>query len=198
MSRKGTYLCYCILHFIYYGPTLIKICYFTTNINLREYVNNYRHPDPRRVWREGLSGTQWHHFRWIGWIRGRVPNYGFVYAKRYFLYWRHRNSYIACSKNIGSILGRKKAPAGILGGAPSMFLCLEDIKRAYFMSLRHKTQDSVFQKNKGVFLAEKSPCGHGTSSTKLVKYTYFYVCNIQMYIFAIYKCVYLQHIEVYL
>ena len=41
---------------------------------------------------------------------------------------------------------RKKAPAGMLGGAPSMFLCLEDIKRAYVMSLRHKNQDYVFKK----------------------------------------------------
>ena len=41
----------------------------------------------------------------------------------------------------------KTAPAGTLGGAPSMFLCLEDTTRAYLMSLRHKNQDSVFSKN---------------------------------------------------
>ena len=40
-------------------------------------------------------------------------------------------------------LGEIKAPAGMLGGAPSVFLCLEDIKRAYFMSLRNKNRDYV-------------------------------------------------------
>ena len=30
--------------------------------------------------------------------------------------------------------GEIKAPAGILGGAPSMFLCLVDIESALFMS----------------------------------------------------------------
>ena len=49
----------------------------------------------------------------------------------------------------------------MLGGAPSMFLCLEDIKsalfmfhlcpqgsnEAYFMYLRHKNRDYVFLKN---------------------------------------------------
>ena len=76
------------------------------------------------------------------------------------MYWRHRNRYIVCSKNIRSIFGRKKAPAGTLGGAPSMFLCLEDIKRAYFMSLRHKNQDSVFQKNRMSYLGKmKAPAG---------------------------------------
>ena len=55
-------------------------------------------------------------------------------------------------------MGEIKAPAGMLGGAPSMFLCLGDIEsasfmshlcpqgsnEAYFMYLRHKNQDSVF------------------------------------------------------
>ena len=54
-----------------------------------------------------------------------------------------------------------KAPAGILGGAPSMFLCLVDIESALFMShlcprgsneadsmyLRHKNRGSVLLKN---------------------------------------------------
>ena len=58
-------------------------------------------------------------------------------------------------------MGEIKAPAGMLGGAPSMFLCLGDIESASFMShlcpqgsneadsmyLRHKNQDSVFLKN---------------------------------------------------
>ena len=58
-------------------------------------------------------------------------------------------------------MGEIKAPAGMLGGAPSMFLWLEDIKYALFMShlcpqgsneaysmyLRHTNQDSVFLKN---------------------------------------------------
>ena len=58
-------------------------------------------------------------------------------------------------------MGEIKAPAGILGGAPSMFLCLVDIESALFMShlcprgsneadsmyLRHKNRDSVFLKN---------------------------------------------------
>ena len=58
-------------------------------------------------------------------------------------------------------MGEIKAPAGMLGGAPSMFLCLEDIESASFMFhlcprgsneadsmyLRHKNQDSVFLKN---------------------------------------------------
>ena len=60
-----------------------------------------------------------------------------------------------------SYFGKIKAPAGKLGGAPSMFLCLGDIESASFMShlcpqgsngadsmyLRHKNQDSVFLKN---------------------------------------------------
>ena len=58
-------------------------------------------------------------------------------------------------------MGEIKAPAGILGGAPSMFLCLVDIESALFMShlcpqgsneddsvyLRHKNQDYVFLQN---------------------------------------------------
>ena len=58
-------------------------------------------------------------------------------------------------------MGEIKVPAGILGGAPSMFLCLVDIVSALFMShlcprgsneadsmyLRHKHQDSMFLKN---------------------------------------------------
>ena len=61
----------------------------------------------------------------------------------------------------GLFLGEIKAPAGMLGGAPSMFLCLEDIESASFMFhlcprgsneadsmyLRHKNRDSVFLKN---------------------------------------------------
>ena len=36
---------------------------------------------------------------------------------------------ILCVQKIeGLFLGEIKAPAGTLGGAPSMFLCLEDIK----------------------------------------------------------------------
>ena len=34
----------------------------------------------------------------------------------------------------GLFLGEVKAPAGMLGGAPSMFLRLEDIESALFMS----------------------------------------------------------------
>ena len=59
-------------------------------------------------------------------------------------------------------MGEIKAPAGILGGAPSMFLCLGDIDSASFMShlcpqgsngadymyLRHKNQDYAFLKNR--------------------------------------------------
>ena len=59
-------------------------------------------------------------------------------------------------------MGEIKAPAGILGGAPSMFLCLVDIESASFMFhlcprgsneadsmyLRHKNRDSVFLKNR--------------------------------------------------
>ena len=58
-------------------------------------------------------------------------------------------------------MGEIKAPAGILGGAPSMFLCLVDIESASFMFhlcprgsneadsmyLRHKNQDSVIPKS---------------------------------------------------
>ena len=58
-------------------------------------------------------------------------------------------------------MGEIKAPAGMLGGAPSMFSCLEDIESASFMFhfcprgsnsadsmyLRHKNQDSMFIKN---------------------------------------------------
>ena len=54
----------------------------------------------------------------------------------------------------------KKAPAGMLGGAPSMSLGLEDTKRAYFMSLRHKNRDSVFQKNITSYFGKiKAPAG---------------------------------------
>ena len=73
---------------------------------------------------------------------------------------RHRNQE-SVSKNIMSYFGKIKAPAGKLGGAPSMFLCLGDIESASFMShlcpqgsngadsmyLRHKNRDSVFLKN---------------------------------------------------
>ena len=65
-------------------------------------------------------------------------------------------------------MGEIKAPAGILGGAPSMFLCLVDIESALFMShlcprgsneadsmyLRHKNQDSVFLKNRMSYLGK--------------------------------------------
>ena len=54
---------------------------------------------------------------------------------------------ILCVQKIEGLFLGEKAPAGMLGGAPSMFLCLEDIKRAYFMSLRRKNQESVFQNN---------------------------------------------------
>ena len=61
-----------------------------------------------------------------------------------------------------SYLGKIKAPAGKLGGAPSMFLCLGDIEsasfifhlcaqgsnEAYSMYLRHKHQDYVFLKTR--------------------------------------------------
>ena len=61
----------------------------------------------------------------------------------------------------GLFWGEIEAPAGMLGGAPSMFLCLEDIESASFMFhlcprgsneadymyLRHKNRDSVFLKN---------------------------------------------------
>ena len=57
-------------------------------------------------------------------------------------------------------MGEKKAPAGTLGGAPSMFLCLEDTKRAYCMSLRHEHQDYVFQKNIMSYFGKiKAPAG---------------------------------------
>ena len=56
-------------------------------------------------------------------------------------------------------MGEIKAPAGTLGGAPSIF-CLEDTKREYFMSLRHKYQDSVFQKNIMSYFGKiKAPAG---------------------------------------
>ena len=63
-----------------------------------------------------------------GWLNQRVVSV-FETLKRYFMYGRHRNSYIVCSKDIRSIFGRKKAPAGTLGGAPSMRLCLEDAEK---------------------------------------------------------------------
>ena len=52
---------------------------------------NCRHPDPRRVWKGGsglhfTTSIRW--IRQIRWIRGRVPNHGFVYAKRYFCLWQ--------------------------------------------------------------------------------------------------------------
>ena len=63
-------------------------------------------------------------------------------------------------QDIRSTLGRKKAPAGILGGAPSMYLCFEDVQIAYCISLRHNNQDLVSHKNKKVSFCEgKSPCG---------------------------------------
>ena len=46
---------------------------------------------------------------------------------------------ILCVQKIeGLFLGEIKAPAGTLGGAPSMCLCLGDIKYALFMPPRHK------------------------------------------------------------
>ena len=61
-----------------------------------------------------------------------------------------------------SYFGKIQAPAGMLGGAPSMFLCLGDIESASFMShlcpqgsngadfmyLRHKNRDYVFKQNR--------------------------------------------------
>ena len=81
--------------------------------------------------------------------------------RAYFMSPRHTNRDYVFQKNIMSYLGKIQAPAGKLGGAPSMFLCLGDIEsasfmshlcpqgsnEAYFMSLRHKNQDSVFSKN---------------------------------------------------
>ncbi len=57
-------------------------------------------------------------------------------------------------------MGEIKAPAGMLGGTPSVFLCLEDIEsalfmfhlcpqgsnKAYFIYLRNKNRDYVFTK----------------------------------------------------
>ena len=57
-----------------------------------------------------------------------------------------RKSLYCVFKKYKVYFGRKRNPAGTLGGAPSMFLCLEDVQRAYFMSLRHKNQDYVFFK----------------------------------------------------
>ena len=73
---------------------------------------------------------------------------------------RHKNQDSVFQQNIISYFGKIKAPAGKLGGAPSMFLCLGDIESASFMShlcpqgsngadsmyLRHKNRDSVFLK----------------------------------------------------
>ena len=43
---------------------------------------------------------------------------------------------ILCVQKIeGLFLGEIKAPAGIVGGAPSMFLCLGDIESALCMSI---------------------------------------------------------------
>ena len=47
----------------------------------------------------------------------------------------------------------------MLGGAPSMSVCLEVIKIAYFMSLRHKNQDSVFLNIMSYFGKIKAPAG---------------------------------------
>ena len=80
-------------------------------------------------------------------------------AKRaYFMSLRHKNQDSVFQKNIMSYLGKIKAPAGKLGGAPSMFLCLGDVKYASSMSqgsnkadvmhLRHNNQDYVFKKNR--------------------------------------------------
>ena len=80
-------------------------------------------------------------------------------AKRtYFMSLRHKNQDSVFQKNIRSYFGKIKAPAGKLGGAPSMFLCLGDIESASFvvhlcpqgsngadfMYLRHKHRDYVF------------------------------------------------------
>ena len=44
-----------------------------------------------------------------------------------------------------------------------------------------------------LFLLEKSPCGHGTISTTLVKYIHFYVCDIKIYIFTTYTFVFVAN-----
>ena len=44
--------------------------------------------------------------------------------------------------------GKLRAPAGKLRTWKEQFLCLQVTKRAHFMYLRHKNQDSVFSKNR--------------------------------------------------
>ena len=57
---------------------------------------------------------------------------------------RHKNRDSVFFTKYNVLFWKIIAPAGTLGGAPSMFLCLEDIKRAYFMSLRHKIEILCF------------------------------------------------------
>ena len=63
---------------------------FLSQSSLREFVVNYRHPGPRRVWKGGseprlrdqINGIRG--ITGIRGIRGCVPKWCFVYAKRYF------------------------------------------------------------------------------------------------------------------
>ena len=55
---------------------------------LRELLVNYRHPDPRRVWKGGSGQHFTTSIRTIRTIRPCVPSECFVYAKRYFCLWQ--------------------------------------------------------------------------------------------------------------
>ena len=63
---------------------------------------------------------------------------------------------LCVQKYKGVILGVEKAPAGMWRQWHPIF----KMKIAYFMSLRHKNGDSVFQKNRtSIFGEEKAPAG---------------------------------------
>ena len=51
---------------------------------LREFVLNYRHPGPRRVWKGGSESPLRDQINGITGIRCCVPKWGLAYTKHYF------------------------------------------------------------------------------------------------------------------
>ena len=77
-------------------------------------------------------------------------------------------------------MGGEKAPAGAHPVAPSL-------ESTCFMSLGHKTTDSLFMKYRRlVFGGKRSPCGSALGRTELRKYM-FYVSKRQNKRFCVYK-----------
>ncbi len=107
---------------------------------MRELVN-YRHPSPRRVWKGGselwLTTSLSRDCSGSGGSAGVFQTSVLCTRNGIFVLGPQKSLYCVWSKIKIRFRWRRTAPAGTLGGAPSMFLCLADTKRAYFMSPRH-------------------------------------------------------------